>query len=74
MNPETQTSPSPSQLSGDFPVTAWLEVTDRKKVVNQYWTALKAYLGALLARFPEYRGEADSGGPGKESGKGAGGR
>jgi RNA polymerase sigma-70 factor (ECF subfamily) len=58
MNPDTQSSEMP-QLSPEFPVTAWLEVTDRKKVVNRYWNALKAYLAAILSRFPEYRVEAD---------------
>ena len=58
-NSDTHVSPASPQLSGDFPVTTWVEVTDRKKIVNQYWIALKTYLGALLSRFPEYRAEGD---------------
>ena len=58
-NSDTHVSPASAQLSGDFPVTTWVEVTDRKKIVNQYWIALKTYLGGLLSRFPEYRAEAD---------------
>jgi len=59
MNPESQVSSISSELAGEFPVTAWIEVTDRKKVVNRYWLALKTYLGGLLSRFPDYRAEAD---------------
>jgi hypothetical protein len=58
-NPETHASSAPPQLAGEFPVTTWLEVTDRKKIVHQYGFALKTYLGGLLSRFPEHRGEAD---------------
>jgi len=46
-------------MGEEFPVTTWMEVTDRKKVVNRYWMALKTYLGGLLSQFPEYRAEAD---------------
>src|SRR5436190_771952 len=59
LNPDTRVSPTSAQLGGDFPVTTWVEVTDRKKIVNQYWMALKTYLGGILSRFPEYRDEAD---------------
>jgi len=59
MNTRPQPVPEPPQMTGDFPVTVWMEVTDRKKVVNQYWAALKLYLAGLLARLPEYKTEAD---------------
>ena len=59
MNRETQTFPELPQLSGEFPGTVWMDVTDRKKVVNRYWGALRVYLNGLLSRFPEYRTEAD---------------
>jgi len=36
-----------------------MDVTDRKKVVNRYWAALRVYLAGLLSRFPEYKSEAD---------------
>src|SRR5260370_33522432 len=48
-----------SQTSAEFPGTIWMEVTDRKKVVHQYWQALRIYLACLLSRFPNYREEAD---------------
>jgi RNA polymerase sigma-70 factor (ECF subfamily) len=59
MNSDSQVSSTLSELAGEFPVTTWMEVTDRKKVVNRYWSALRTYLGGLLSRFPEYRNEAD---------------
>src|SRR6266568_3712392 len=59
MSPDTQTFVEPSPLSADFPGTVWVEVTDRKMVVNRYFGALRLYLAGLLSRFPEYRSEAD---------------
>jgi len=59
MNPETHPLVETPQLSGEFPGTVWMEVTDRKTVVNRYFGALRVYLAGLLARFPEYRNEAD---------------
>src|SRR5947208_14946515 len=59
MNTETQTLPEVPQLANEFPGTVWMDVTDRKKVVNRYWAALRVYLAGLLSRFPEYRTEAD---------------
>ena len=61
LNPDPHVPPASGspQLAGDFPVTTWVNVTDRKKIVTQYWMALKTYLGALLSRFPEYRSDAD---------------
>jgi hypothetical protein len=59
MNPETQTFPELPQLSAEFPGTIWMDVTDRKKVVNRYWAALRVYLTGLLSRFPEYKAEVD---------------
>lgn len=59
MSLDTQTSWTLPQSSADFPGTIWLDVTDRKKVIHKYWSALKIYLLCLLSRFPNYRGEAD---------------
>jgi RNA polymerase sigma-70 factor (ECF subfamily) len=59
MSPDTQPFVEPSQMSGEFPGTVWMEVTDRKMVVNRYYGALRLYLAGLLSRFPQYRSEAD---------------
>src|SRR6266571_4890704 len=59
MNTEAQTFPELPQLANEFPGTIWMDVTDRKKVVNRYWAVLRVYLTGLLSRFPEYRAEAD---------------
>src|SRR5947208_3935229 len=59
MSLDTQTFAEPSQIPGEFPGTVWMEVTDRKMVVNRYFGALRLYLAGLLSRFPEYRSEAD---------------
>lgn len=59
MSQENQTFTERPQLSGEFPGTVWIEVTDRKKVVNSYWSALRLYLNGLLSRFPEYKNDAD---------------
>src|SRR5438552_9454424 len=59
MNTETQTFPELPQLANEFPGTIWMDVTDRKKVVNRYFAVLRVYLTGLLSRFPEYRAEAD---------------
>ena len=59
MSAETERFTEQPQLSAEFPGTIWVEVTDRKKVVNRYWGVLRIYLAGLLARFPEYRNEAD---------------
>src|SRR6266581_8868860 len=59
MSLDTQTSWALPQSSAEFPGTIWLDVTDRKKVIHKYWSALKIYLLCLLSRFPNYRGEAD---------------
>src|SRR5438105_14920529 len=59
MSHDTQTFAETSQLSVEFPGTVWMDVTDRKKVVNNYWAALRVYLAGLLSRFPEYKSETD---------------
>ena len=59
MSLDTQTFVEPSQIAGEFPGTVWMEVTDRKMVVNRYYGALRLYLAGLLSRFPQYRSEAD---------------
>src|SRR5260370_38875982 len=59
MSLDTQTSWALPQASVEFTGTIWLDVTDRKKVIHKYWSALKIYLLCLLSRFPNYRGEAD---------------
>jgi len=59
MSPDAQPFVEPSQMSGEFPGTVWMEVTDRKMVVNRYYGALRLYLAGLLSRFPQYRSEAD---------------
>ena len=59
MSLETQTPWASPQSSAEFPGTIWVDVTDQKKVIQKYWSALKIYLLCLLARFPNYRGEAD---------------
>src|SRR5438094_4631098 len=59
MSLDTQTFVEPSQIPGEFPGTVWMEVTDRKMVVNRYYGALRLYLAGLLSRFPQYRSEAD---------------
>src|SRR6266403_930615 len=59
MSLDIQTSWALPQSSAEFPGTIWLDVTDRKKVIHKYWSALKIYLLCLLSRFPNYRGEAD---------------
>src|SRR5438128_12672171 len=59
MNTETQTFPVLPQLHNEFAGTIWMDVTDRKKVVNRYFAVLRVYLTGLLSRFPEYRTEAD---------------
>ena len=45
--------------AAEFPGTVWLDVTDRKKVIHKYWSALRVYLVCLVARFPAQRNEAD---------------
>ena len=47
------------QTAAEFPGTVWMEVTDQKKVIHKYWSALRIYLLCLLARFPDHRNEAD---------------
>src|SRR6266496_3972021 len=47
------------QSSAEFPGTIWHDVTDRKKVIHNYFPALKIYLICILSRFPDYRGEVD---------------
>ena len=47
------------QSGAEFPGTVWMDVTDRKKVIHKYWSALRIYLVCLLARFPTHRNEAD---------------
>src|SRR6266478_2816447 len=59
MSLDIQTSWALPQSSAEFPGTIWLDVTDRKKVIHKYWSALKIYLLCLLTRFPNYRGEVD---------------
>src|ERR1051325_1850781 len=59
MGSETQLFRGLAQTTAEFPGTIWFEVTDRKKVVHQYWHALRIYLACLLSRFPNYREEAD---------------
>ena len=59
MSLDTQTFAEPSQIPGEFPGTVWMEVTDRKMVVNRYYGALRLYLAGLLSSFPQYRSEAD---------------
>src|SRR5438105_4275064 len=59
MSLDTQTVGEVLQTPGEFPGTVWLDVTDRKKVIHQYWSALRVYLVCLLSRFPDYRNETD---------------
>ena len=59
MGLDTQLFSGLTQASAEFPGTIWFEVTDRKKVVHQYWHALRIYLGSILSRFPHHREEAD---------------
>jgi len=59
MKPDPQSTVEPLQLAAEFPGTVWMDVTDRKKVVNRYFGALRVYLGGLLSRFPEFKSEAD---------------
>ena len=59
MKTETKTVPEATPSSAEFPGTIWMDVTDRKKVVNRYWAALRLYLAGLLSRYPEYRNEAE---------------
>src|SRR5260370_7251839 len=59
MKTDTKTVPEATPSSAEFPGTIWMDVTDRKKVVNRYWAVLRVYLTGLLSRFPEYRTEAD---------------
>jgi len=59
MSLDTQTFGEVLQGPVEFPVTAWLDVTDQKKVINKYWAALRVYLVCLLSRFPDYRNDVD---------------
>ncbi len=59
MSLETQTFTGLDRPAGEFPGTVWLEVTDHKQVIQNYWSALRAYLMCLLSRFPDQRNEAD---------------
>jgi hypothetical protein len=59
MKPDSQTPWGVPQTAGEFPGTVWLDVTDRKKVTDKYWDALRIYLGFLLSRFPAYANEAE---------------
>ena len=59
MSLDTQTFAEVLQGPGEFPGTVWRDVTDQKKVIHKYWSALRIYLVCLLSRFPDYRGEID---------------
>jgi DNA-directed RNA polymerase specialized sigma24 family protein len=59
MNLDQHSPWSAPQSAAEFPGTVWLDVTDRKKVIHKYWSALRIYLVFLLARFPDHRNEAD---------------
>ena len=59
MSVETQNPWAVPRSAAEFPGTVWLDVTDRKKVIHKYWSALRIYLVCLLARFPSHRNEAD---------------
>src|SRR5712691_10237392 len=59
MSLDTQTFQEVLQSPGEFPGTVWMDVTDRKKVIHKYWSALRIYLICLLSRFPDYRSEMD---------------
>ena len=59
MNSDTQLFRQIPQDSSEFQVTDWFFVTDQTKVVQKYLYPLKVYLMGLLARFPDYRGEAE---------------
>src|SRR4051812_31687427 len=59
MSLETQPFPDLNRPTGEFPGTVWLEVTDHKQVIQNYWSGLRAYLTCLVSRYPDYRNEAD---------------
>ena len=59
MSLDSQTPWAMPQSAAEFPGTVWVDVTDRKKVIHKYWSALKIYLICLLSRFPDFRNEAD---------------
>lgn len=59
MSFETHPFPALDRPVGEFPGTVWLEVTDHKQVIQNYWSALRVYLICLLTRFPNQRNEAD---------------
>jgi RNA polymerase sigma-70 factor (ECF subfamily) len=59
MNLDQQNPWTAPTSAAEFPGTVWLDVTDRKKVIHKYWSALRIYLVYLLARFPTHRNETD---------------
>lgn len=59
MSFETHIFPPLDRPAGEFPGTVWLEVTDQRQVIQNYWSALRVYLICLLSRFPDQRNEAD---------------
>jgi RNA polymerase sigma-70 factor (ECF subfamily) len=59
MNSDTQTPWPVTENAVEFPGTVWLDVTDRKKVIQRYLYPLKVYLGGLLSRFPDSRNDAE---------------
>ncbi len=59
MNPDSHHPWERPQTVTEFPGTVWLDVTDRKKVTDKYWDALRVYNLVLLSSFPEYKNEAE---------------